>query len=93
VPFQVVPEGRIDYRHRLHLAALGEDRQTALGMVEVTELHAAEGALADPDLEQQVKRDPIAPVVAREDPLLLIRREGCVLPRFFGGPIGRAGSP
>jgi hypothetical protein len=83
VPLQFVPEGRVDHRYRLHLAALGEDRQALLGVVEVPELHPLKGAFADPDLQQQVKRDPVAALVLGEDRLLLILREGRPLHAAF----------
>jgi hypothetical protein len=41
-------------------------------MVEVPELNALQRTLADPLFQQQVKRDPVAPVILREDGTLLV---------------------
>jgi hypothetical protein len=76
VPLEFVPEGRIDDRDRLHLAALREHGQALLCVVEVRELDALERAFADSDLEEQVQRDPVAAVVLGEDRPFLILREG-----------------
>ena len=65
----------VDDRHRLHLAALGEDRQPLLGVVEVPELHALEGALADAHLQEQAQGEVVAPLGVGEDGPLLIGRE------------------
>jgi len=44
-------------------------------VVDVPELDALAGALADPDLQQQVEREPIAAIVLGEDRALLILGE------------------
>jgi hypothetical protein len=47
-----------------------------------------------PTLQQQMQRDPIAPVVLREDRLFLILGERLpVNASLLGGRIARAGSP
>lgn len=45
-------------------------------MVEVTKLNLLQRPFADPLLEQQVEREPVAAVVLREDRPLLVGGEG-----------------
>jgi hypothetical protein len=75
VPLEFVPEVRVDDRHRLNLAALREDGQAFLRVVEVSELNALECALADSDLQQQVQREPVAAIVLSEDRPFLVLGE------------------
>jgi hypothetical protein len=86
---KVVPEGRVDDRHRLNLAALREDGRALLRVVEVPELDALERSLADSDLQQQVERESVAAVVLGEDRALLILRERRPLDAPFLRPADR----
>lgn len=91
VPLELVPKRRIHDRQRLHLAALREDREPPLRVVEVTKLHTLESALADALFEQQVERETIAAVVLSEDRSFLVGREGCSLNAPLPGRTDRPG--
>ena len=91
VPLEVVPEGGVDDWHGLHLAALREHGEALLGVVEVAELDALEGALADPLAEEQVEAEPVAPVVGGEDRPLLIGAEDRPVDGALAGRADRPG--
>jgi hypothetical protein len=76
VALELVPEGRVDDRDRLHLAALREDGQAFLRVVEVAELDALQSTLSDSRLQEQMEREPVTAIVLGEDRAFLILREG-----------------
>lgn len=94
VPLELVPDCRIGDRDGLDLATLAEHGQPLLSVVEVPELDTLELALADSTLGRrwrpsQSRRSLLARIAFSWSAENVVRST----PRFFGGLIGRAGSP